>query len=218
MLREIFVRSIASVTGVRPERTSSIIKSRRLAMSSCSVLASDLGVPLGRRFLRLSDFEVRRLGLVAEAGWLFGVVMVFARYVDRLGFFFADAHPHAAVRCRDAQVAVTKPAHQVKGLPGCLHLRKTHRVVFDRRFHRRAHLRGRLEKSVGRHEAIDALMRALEVVGVDEKLESTVEVAEVGKHRLGQKLVPKRLPKPLDLPERHRVLRATFDVLDAFSP
>jgi hypothetical protein len=138
--------------------------------------------------------------------------------VDRLGFFVADADTHAAVGRRDAQVAVAQPSHQVKRLARRLLAGQPQAVVDDRLLHRRAHLRRRLEVPVGRHQTFDSLMRALEVVGVDEELEPPLQVCEIGEDRLRQKLVPRRLPESLDLPQRHRVLRPALDVHDAFLP
>jgi hypothetical protein len=59
------------------------------------------------------------------------------------------------------------------------------------------------------------LVRSLEIVSVDEEFEAPREVGEVGKYGSGQKLVPRRLPKSLDLPERHWVLRSAANVVDA---
>ncbi len=61
-------------------------------------------------------------------------------------------------------------------------------------------------------------MRALEVVGVDEQRHPPHAVGEVREHRPGQELVPERLPEPLDLAERLRVLRPALHVPDAVAP
>lgn len=135
--------------------------------------------------------------------------------VDGLGVFVADAHAHADVGRRDAQIAVSEPSHQVKRLARWLLASQPQAVVGDRLLHRRADLRGRLEEAVGGYEAADALVRALEVVGVDEEAEPALQVGVVREDRLRQKLVPGRLPKALDLAERHRMLRPTLDVRDA---
>jgi len=60
-------------------------------------------------------------------------------------------------------------------------------------------------------------VRPLEVVGVDEELNTTLAIGEVRKHRLREKLVPQRLPEALNLPERLRVLRPALDVPDALA-
>jgi hypothetical protein len=57
-------------------------------------------------------------------------------------------------------------------------------------------------------------MRALVIVILDPMLKPLTRIGERGKHRLTQVLPPKRLPEPLDLPERHRVMRSTPHMLD----
>jgi hypothetical protein len=44
-------------------------------------------------------------------------MLFFLVHFDRLRLFVADAHSHAAIRRRDAQVPIPEPADQVKGLP-----------------------------------------------------------------------------------------------------
>lgn len=61
-------------------------------------------------------------------------------------------------------------------------------------------------------------MRPLEVVAVDVQREPTRAVREVREHRPRQELVPQRLPEPLDLPQRLRVLRPALHVPDAVAP
>ena len=188
---------------------------RRLAMSSLSELSIILGMGLDL-FLRLVDLRLRFVGVLADAVGDLRLMGLLGADVDRLRVFVADAHAHADVGCRDAQIAVSEPSHQVKRLARRLLPSQPQAVVGDRLLHCRAHLRRRLEEAVGGHEAADALVRALEVVGVDEEPEATLEVGVVGEDRLRQKLVPRRLPKPLDFAERHRMLRPALDVRDAF--
>jgi len=96
--------------------------------------------------------------------------------------------------------------------------RQPQRVVIDGALHRLTHLRRRLEVSVRGHEAIDALMRALKVVGIDEEPQPPLAITKVRKHRLGQKLLPERLPEALHLAQRLRVLRPALDVPNALPP
>ena len=72
-----------------------------------------------------------------------------------------------------------------------------------------------LEEAIGRHEAVERLVRALEVVVADVVREPVLRVLHVREDRAPQKLVPQRLPEALDLAERLRMLRPTADVLDA---
>jgi hypothetical protein len=58
-------------------------------------------------------------------------------------------------------------------------------------------------------------MRSLEVVVREVVLESPLRIHEVREHRAPEELVPQRLPEPLDLAERLRMLGSAADVLDA---
>ena len=72
-----------------------------------------------------------------------------------------------------------------------------------------------LEESVRGHETVECLMRPLEVVVADEVLEPLLRVHDMREHRAAQELVPQRLPEPLHLAKRLRMLRSTADVLNA---
>lgn len=61
-------------------------------------------------------------------------------------------------------------------------------------------------------------MRTLEVVRLNVQREPPLAVGEVLEHRPRQELVPQRLPETLHLPQRHGVLWAALDVLDAVLP
>ena len=78
-----------------------------------------------------------------------------------------------------------------------------------------AHVRRRLEETIRRDEPVERLMRPLEVVVADEVLEPVLRIDDVREHGAAEKLVPQRLPEPLDLAERLRMLRPASDVLDA---
>ena len=76
------------------------------------------------------------------------------------------------------------------------------------------HVRGGLEVAVGGDEAVERLVRTLEVVVADEVLEPALCVDDVREHGAAEKLVPQGLPEALDLAERLRVLRPAADVVD----
>lgn len=118
----------------------------------------------------------------------------------------------------DAQVSVSEPADEVEGLARRLLQRAAERVLLHHLLHRVAYLRRRAEEPVRRHQPADALVRTLKVVRVDEELQPPLAVLEVGEHGPGEELVPERLPEPLHLPARHRVVRAALDVPDALPP
>lgn len=78
-----------------------------------------------------------------------------------------------------------------------------------------AHVRRGFEEAIRRHEAVERLVRALEVVVADVVRKAVLRVLHVREDRTAQKLVPQRLPEALDLAERLRMLWAAADVLDA---
>ena len=104
---------------------------------------------------------------------------------------------------------------EVEGLAGRLLECEADRVLLHRGLDRRAHLRGGTEESVGRDEAVDALVRAVKVVAIDEEAQPTLAVREIDEDGAREKLVPQRLPEALHFPQRLRMLRAALDVSDS---
>jgi hypothetical protein len=100
---------------------------------------------------------------------------------------------------RDRQPLITELADDVKRLARRLLERQPQLVRGDRTLDLGAHVRCRLEEAVRRHEAVEGLVRTLEVVVADEVLETTLRVDDVREDRAAQKLVPQRLPEALDL-------------------
>lgn len=127
----------------------------------------------------------------------------------------AHLHAQRSACSRDAEILVAQSADQVEGLLRGLLLREAKRVGLDLRLDGSAHLRRGAEVPIRRHRAVDALVWALEVVVLDEKLEAPQAIGEVGEHRPRQKLLPQRLPEPLDLTERLGMLRPALAVRDA---
>ena len=130
----------------------------------------------------------------------------------------ADLHAERSARRSDAEVLVAEPTHQIEGLLRRLLLRHSQCVRVHLRFDRRAHVRCGTKVPIRRHRTLDALMRSLEVVVLDEERQSPQAVREVREHRLAQKLLPQRLPEALDLPECLGVLRSALAVRDAVAP
>lgn len=58
----------------------------------------------------------------------------------------------------------------------------------------------------------------MEVVRLHEEREPLLAVSEVVEHRARKELVPERLPEPLDLAERHRMLRLALEMHDPVLP
>ncbi len=130
----------------------------------------------------------------------------------------AELHLERVALRGDRHVAIAEASDEVEGFARRLLARQPHLVVGNALLDRRAHVRSRAEESVRGHEPLERLVRALEVVRVDEMPDAPVTVREVREDRAREKLVPERLPEALDLAERLRVLRAAFDVSDAVSP
>ena len=74
------------------------------------------------------------------------------------------------------------------------------------------------KEAIRGHEPVEPLVGALKVVVLDVERHPALTVREVGEHRLAEKLLPQRLPEPLDLAERLRMLRPAPDVRDAVPP
>ena len=127
----------------------------------------------------------------------------------------AELHLDPLAVCGDGHVAVAQAPDEVEGFARWLLARQAHLVVGDTLLDHRPHVRGRTEEAVRGYEALERLVRTLEVVRVDEVRDAPVAIGEVRKHRARQKLVPQRLPEALDLSERLRVLRPALDVPDA---
>jgi hypothetical protein len=127
------------------------------------------------------------------------------------------AQPH--VECRTARADRQRPIAQlsgkVEGLADRLGLRQTQRILGHLRLDARPHLSSRSEVAVRRRQALEPLMRALEVVVLDVKRHATLTVLKVGEHRAAEQLLPQRLPEPLDLAAGLRVMRTALHMIDA---
>lgn len=115
----------------------------------------------------------------------------------------------------DRQVLIAELTDDVERLARRLFEREAQRVRRDLALDLGADVRRCAEVPVGRHRAVERLMRSLEVVVLEEVLEPVLSVDVVGKHSATEKLVPQRLPEAFDLAERLRMLRPAADVPDA---
>jgi hypothetical protein len=115
----------------------------------------------------------------------------------------------------DRQPLIAELPHHVKRLTRRLFEREPQLVLRDRALDLGADMRRGLEEAICGDQAVERLVRPLEVVVADVVRESVLRVLHVREHRAAQKLVPQRLPEALDLAERLRMLRPTTDVLDA---
>jgi hypothetical protein len=131
------------------------------------------------------------------------------------GLLGADADLEAGAGGGDGEVAVAEPADQVEGFARWLLAGQAQGVGGDLGFDHGTHLGTGAEEAVRRRQALQRLVRALEVVVLDEEGDAALAVVEVGKHGAGQKLFPQGLPETLDLAAGLRMVRPALDVLDA---
>lgn len=105
--------------------------------------------------------------------------LLLRRQFDAGRLFVADADLQSAPFGGDGEVAVAEAADEVEGLARRLLVREPRRVGLDVFLDGGAHVRRGAEEAVRRHEPTERLVRALEVVAVDEELDPSVAVGEV---------------------------------------
>ena len=130
--------------------------------------------------------------------------------------------PYAYLQARaarvDREVPVAQAPDQIEGLPCGLLLRKPQRVLCHRCLDRRAHLRRGTEEPIRGREPFQPLVRALEVVVLNEQRRAPLAIVEVGEHGAREELLPHRLPEALDLAAGLRVVRAALHMPNAVAP
>jgi len=117
----------------------------------------------------------------------------------------------------DAEVLIAEAADQIERLLDRLLLREPERVGLYLRLDGGTYLRRSPEEAIRWDQTVECLMGALEVVVLDEELDSPKSVGEVSKDRLAKKILPERFPEAFDLAERFGMLRSTLAVFDAMA-
>jgi hypothetical protein len=117
-------------------------------------------------------------------------IVVVLRKGDRLWLLAIDLYAQPVTGRCNTQVAVAEPAYQVEGFARGLLSGQAHGVVRNALLDRGPDLRSGAEESVRRHKPSQRLMRPLEVVCMNEKLDPSSTVGEVCKHCAREKLVP----------------------------
>src|SRR5262245_9282519 len=105
-------------------------------------------------------------------------------------------------------------AHEVHGPPGLLAHGQPQRVPLDRPLHRLLHGLLDAEEAVRGRQSLQRLVRPLEVVVVHELPKPLARVVEVAKQHPAPQLVLERLPEPLALAHRLRMVGPRHHVLD----
>lgn len=123
-----------------------------------------------------------------------------------------------------ADLALLGPDHHRLAAHATHHVKRVHRtapqgklegVLRDPLFDRLSQIGGDLKEAVRRAKPPDSLVGPLVVVILYPQGGSFHRLLEAVKLRPLQKLPQQRLPEPLDLAERHRVVRTGTDVFDA---
>jgi hypothetical protein len=123
-------------------------------------------------------------------------------------------HAHALVVRFDHHALVAHAAHQVERLLGLAAQRQFFHVGGHAPLDRRPQLPVDGKKAVRRTHALQSLMRPLVVVILDPVGDPFAGLLEGLEARPHQELLLERLPEPLDLPQRHRMMRRAADVVD----
>jgi hypothetical protein len=126
----------------------------------------------------------------------------------------AHSHIERGAAGADGKDAISQLACEVEGLSDRLRLRQAQCVLLNLCLDARAHGGGRAEVPIRGRQALDPLVRTLEVVVLDIKRDPPLAVLEVGEHRATEQLLPQRLPEPFDLAARLRVMRTTLHMRD----
>jgi hypothetical protein len=97
--------------------------------------------------------------------------------------FIPDTDLQLGAARTDREVPIAEPADQVEGFTERLLAREAQRVLLDRRLDRLAHRCGRAKEPIRGGESFERLVRALEVVVLDEQRHPPLAVLEVGEYR-----------------------------------
>jgi len=146
------------------------------------------------------------------------MVYILSRIVDK--FFLRSAalsvneHPDFALLGPDHHRLTAHAAHHVKGIHRPAAKGQLQGILLDPLFDRLPQLVGDLKEAVCRTKSPDPLVRPLVVVVLDPQRGARHRLLEAVKLRPLQKLPQHRLPEPLDLAQRHRVMRPGADVFN----
>jgi hypothetical protein len=99
-----------------------------------------------------------------------------------LRFFFSDLHAQSASGCTNTQLAISELADEIERFSSRLFQREADRVIANRAFDHRAHVRSRAEKSICGHQSLECLVRALKIVSLHVEIDAAQAVIEIGEH------------------------------------
>jgi hypothetical protein len=131
-----------------------------------------------------------------------------------LRFLALDQHLHLALFGPDDHGLLAHPAHHIEGTLRFASQGKFERVLLNAPFDDLPQFLGDRKEAVGGTQSLQRLVGPLVVVVLHpqtDPLPGRLETVKLGSH---QKLFPDRLPEPLDLAERHGMMRPALDVMD----
>ena len=155
----------------------------------------------------MSQRGVGRLRRLSVESSRFRRAIGLLREWDCLGSL-ADVDLEALPASSDRQPLIAELPDDVERLANRLLKREPQGVRCDGALDICADVRGGLEEAIRWDQSVERLVRSLEVVVRQVVHESLLRVDGVGEDRASQKLVPQRLPEPLDLAQRLRMLQA----------
>jgi len=126
-----------------------------------------------------------------------------------------NEHPDLALLGADHNRLAAHAPYHVKRVHRSAPEGELERILRKPLFDRLSQLRGDLKEAVRRAKPPDPLVGPLVVVILDPDGGTLHRLLEAVKLRPLQKLPQQRLPEPLDLAERHRVVRTGTDVFDS---
>ena len=113
----------------------------------------------------------------------------------------------------DDQRLIAHPAHQVDRLGRPASQRQFLDIGLQSRLHRRTQFLLDRKEPVRRTQPVQPLVRSLVIIILDPPADPFPRRLEVGELRPREELLPDRLPEPLDLPQRHRMMRRAANVM-----
>jgi hypothetical protein len=144
------------------------------------------------------------------------MVYILSRIVDK--FFLRSAalsvneHPDFTLLRPDHHRLAAHAAHHVKGIHRPTAKGQLERIFRNPLFDRLPKIVGDLKEPVRRTKPSDALMGSFVVIVLNPHRGAFHRLLEAVKLRPLQKLPQDRLPEPLDLAQRHRVVRSGADM------
>ena len=132
-----------------------------------------------------------------------------------LRFLALDEHLHLALFGPDDHGLFAHPAHHIKGTLRFASQGQFECVLLNAPLDDLPQLLDNREEAVGGAQSLQRLVRPLVVVVLHpqpDPLPCRLEAVELGSY---QELFPDGLPKPLDLAQRHGMMRPAFNVMDS---